>query len=61
MQALTRRNEASTEEIEVAAAIHLPPHEFELGDLALRLAVRPGLCQGCGDRGLIGSDALIPC
>jgi hypothetical protein len=43
VQALTRRNEAGTEEIEVAAAIHLPPHEFELGDLALRLAFD----QGC--------------
>ena len=35
--------EASTEEIEFSAAVHLPPDKFELGDLPLRLTIRPGL------------------
>ena len=49
------RDEARTEEIKLAAAIHLAFDEFEPCDLTFRLAVRPGLGQGCGDRGALST------
>jgi len=51
-------DEARTEEIKLAAAVHLAFDQFEPRDLTFGLAVGPGLGQGCGDRGLIRDDAL---
>ncbi len=46
---LCRSQEASAEQVELGAAVHLPFDEFELGDLTFSLAIGPGLDHGCGD------------
>lgn len=38
-------DEPGFEQVEFSAAIHLPFHELELGDLALGLTVRPSMYE----------------
>jgi len=47
------RGESGTQKIEFSAPIHLSSNELELGDLALGLAIRPRLAQGCRNGSLI--------
>lgn len=42
-------DESGFKQVEFGAAIHLPLHELELGDLAFGLTVRPGLHEGSAD------------
>ena len=50
-------DEASTEKVELCAAVHLSLDELELGDLPFGLTVRPGFGE-CGlDRVVVGGDA----
>jgi hypothetical protein len=46
--------ESSTKEIEFASAVHLPPDEFELGDVS-----RPELGERRCDRGMIGNESIV--
>src|SRR4051812_33301601 len=50
-------DEAGTQQVELGAPVHLPLDQLELGDLALGLAVRPGLHDRRGDGVLVGTDA----
>src|SRR5580704_8998270 len=55
---LCRSKEASAEQVQPGAAVHLPFDELELCDLTFGLAVGPRLGHGCGDGAAIGDDAL---
>jgi hypothetical protein len=50
--------EASTEQVEVRASIHLPFDELELGDLTFGLTVGPRLAHRCGDSTSIRDNAF---
>ena len=41
----------------MCSAVHLPLDEFELGDLAFRLAVGPGLFDSGSNSFFVGGDA----
>ena len=51
-------DQASFEQVDFRASIHLPFHEFELGDLAFGLAVGPVRRDGGADRALVLRDAV---
>lgn len=48
---LSCTDEARLEQINLSAAVHLPLDEFELGDLAFGLAIRPRRDNGVADCG----------
>ena len=51
-------DQASFEQVDFRASIHLPFHEFELGDLAFGLAVGPVRLDSGADRALVLRDAV---
>lgn len=53
-----RSHNTCFEQIQLSAAVHLPLDEFELGDLALSLTVRPHRSYCILDRCPIADDAV---
>jgi hypothetical protein len=52
-----RADQSRLQQVELRSAVHLPLHELELGDLALRLAVRPRLGDSGANGGFVLGDA----
>ena len=55
---LSGTDDAGLEQIELAAAVHLAFHEFELDDLPFGLAIGPGRCDRGVDGRLVFDDTV---